>query len=49
MTDKDFSMQPTENGDKFPTFSMRKSKIRKSPSILELFNIEEWIQLVKKF
>jgi len=49
MTDKDFSMQPSENGDKFPTFSMRKSKIRKSPSILELFKLEEWIQLIKKF
>jgi len=25
-TDKDFSMQPTENGDKFPKFSTRESK-----------------------
>ena len=48
-TDKDFSMKPTANGHKCPKFSVRKSRASLSQPIIEIFKLEEWPQLIRKF
>ena len=42
-------MKSTANGHKFLKFSMLESKFQKSQSIVKLFKVEEWTQLIKKF
>ena len=49
MTDQDISMKPTANGHKLPKFSMAGSRAKVSESTFELFYLEQWTQLAKKF
>ena len=41
-------MKPTPNSHKYPKFLVKESRDNLSQSILKLFKLEEWTQLIKK-
>ena len=41
-------MKPTPNSHKYPKFLVKESRDNLSQSILKLFKLEEWTQVIKK-